>query len=103
MHHIILGYKKDYQIDHINHDKTDNRKKNLRYTTGSQNCMNTRAKGYNWNKKDKKWMVRIMVNNKSYYLGLFHKEQDAMNARKKAEEKYFGEYANKSKYAHMNV
>ena len=94
LHTFILGKPtKGYEIDHINHDKLDNRKQNLRFVTHSQNGMNRKYKGYYWSKSDKRWHARIIINQKRINLGYFINEQDAINARKIAVEKYFGEYA----------
>lgn len=105
MHRLILGLnttdKKD--VDHINHKKYDNRKSNLRIVSKSQNSMNTGLKnnntsgvtGVRWNKNRNKWESYIMVNKKYIYLGLFEKFENAVKARKDAEEEYFGEYAYK--------
>jgi len=95
LHHLILGKPLiGYEIDHINHNTLDNRKQNLRFATRSQNGMNNKSKGYSWHKSNNKWRVRITTNHKSIFLGYFINEQDAINARKKAEQTYFGEYTN---------
>ena len=48
--------------------------------------------GVYWNKRAKKWQVQIMINGESIYLGLFKEKIDAINKRKEAEIKYFGEF-----------
>ena len=94
LHQLILGKKEKYITDHINHDKLDNRKQNLRFVTVSQNGMNRKnAKGYYWNKKNKKWQVYICIDYKHIYLGCFINKLDAIKARRQAELKYFGEFA----------
>lgn len=45
--------------------------------------------GVSWNKKAQKWVSYIKLRGRSIYLGSFHNKQDAINARKAAEEKYF--------------
>src|ERR1039457_4498915 len=40
MHRYIMSPKKNEQIDHINHDKLDNRKSNLRICSNTQNGQN---------------------------------------------------------------
>jgi len=43
-------------------------------------------------------MAQIVINYKHVYLGEFKNKQNAINTRKNAEQKYFGEYA----YNHNN-
>lgn len=64
-------------LDHINGDKTDNRIKNIRSVTRKQNAMNTRAKGYSFNKTNNKFVARIIVDGKYINLGYFNNEGDA--------------------------
>lgn len=48
--------------------------------------------GVYYDKSRGKWTAEIMFKKKKYYLGRFEKKEDAVKARKQAEEKYFGEY-----------
>jgi len=96
LHQFILGKKKGLEIDHINHNKLDNRSQNLRHCTGSQNQMNNNAKGYRWNESNNKWRAGIVVNKRKINLGYFKNEEDAKKAREDAKIKYFGEYRFKS-------
>lgn len=92
-------------VDHKKHPprnekKIDNRKCNLEIKTSSQNNMNcvcysnntSGVKGISWHKRLQKWRAYIQFNKKPIYLGYFTDKQDAIDARKKAEEKYFGKY-----------
>jgi len=82
------------KLDHINRIRDDNRINNLREVTNSQNCQNTslRAdntsghKGVSWSKGHRKWQAQIKVNNVYLYLGRFDILDDAIAARKQAEE-----------------
>lgn len=98
MHRLLLAPQQSYQIiDHINHDKLNNRRSNLRIVTNSQNQMNrdkpkqntSGVKGVYWHKNKKKWQANIQIDNKLLYLGIFNSKQDAIMARKEAESKYF--------------
>lgn len=88
-------------IDHIEHHLYDNRKSHLRKANNSQNTMNSILKsnnssgvtGVSWDKKRNKWIVSIMKNYKAIYLGRFDDFEDAVKARKSAEEIYFGEWS----------
>jgi len=93
LHIFILGEKKGFDIDHINHNTLDNRKRNLRHCSHSENCMNQKAKGYSWSKDKQKWVARITVNYKRIHLGYFKTESEAIKARHDGEIKYFGKYA----------
>lgn len=86
--------------DHINGDKLDNRKANIRFVPQELNSQN-RGKGKNntsghtgvsWQVRYKKWSAYITVNRKRIHLGTFSDRQDAIAAREAAEIKYFGEY-----------
>lgn len=46
-------------------------------------------KGVAWSKSNKKWRSSIMFKRKQIHLGYFEKIEDAIHARKRAEEEYF--------------
>ena len=102
MHRIITNCPDGFEVDHINHDKLDNRKSNLRVCSTSENQQNqkirTKAKtssykGVNFDKHAGKWRARIMLNNKREYLGYFTNEIDAAIAYNVAAIELFGEFA----------
>lgn len=96
LHRLLMNTPENFVTDHINHNILDNRKQNLRIVTQSQNCMNRKdVKGYYWRKNINKWQVLIKINQKGIRLGCFKKEKDAIQARKNAEQQYFGEFAYK--------
>lgn len=90
-----------FDIDHINRDRLDNRKENLRIATRSQNNMNSKIpvnntsgfKGVSWHKQNKKWYARISVNRKVHRLGFFSDKMEAVKKYDQAMIKYFGEFA----------
>ena len=101
MHRLVVNADNDKLVDHKNHNTFDNRKSNLRIVDKSQNMMNRRiaknntsgVTGITWRNDSNKWRVRIQVNNKSISIGSYDTIEDAIEARNKAEEKYFGEYS----------
>lgn len=101
LHRFLTECPETAIVDHINQNKADNRKCNLRIVNHSQNNMNkpmpkNNTSGYvgvNYHKKNRKWTASISVNRHQIYLGSFEMIQDAIEARKKAEEKYFGAFS----------
>lgn len=83
------------EIDHINCDPSDNRIRNLRVCTRSQNVMNTRrGNGVCWVKARKKWQVIIKAGGKSHYIGHFAERSKADAAAAEAIRRLHGEFSN---------
>lgn len=106
IHKQILNlFDKASVIDHIDHNGLNNQKNNLRICTRMQNCRNRRIenlrtinstskhKGVGWNKRNRKWRARIVVNKKDMHIGFFKNELEAAKAYDKTALKYFGEFA----------
>lgn len=91
-----------HMIDHINNDPSDNRWKNLRPATKSQNQMNVKRiksntsghKGVTWSKASQKWRASIKANGKQFHLGVFEQIEDAVRAYADAAARLHGEFAN---------
>lgn len=84
-----------WDIDHINGKKNDNRLNNLRAVPHKLNRRNNRKSKNNtsgcpgvYSHPDGRWRARIKVNYKFLHLGLFEKKEDAIFARKEAEEQH---------------
>ena len=104
-HHVIfhrlIWPREADQIDHIGNNKQDNRKCNLREVNNSKNQMNQKLQknnksgyhGVTWHKRDQIWEAHIGYNKQQIYIGRFTHLEDAVKARKEAEEKYFQQYA----------
>ena len=101
MHRVINNTPEDLQTDHINRNKLDNRRCNLRSVTNRENAFNVSTrknslsghKGITWHKKAKKWETYIQVFDKKIHLGVFINIESAIKVREEAERKYFGEFA----------
>lgn len=79
-------------IDHINHNKEDNRWENLREVTRTENNRNvpisknntTGITGISLHKPTKKYRAYISRGSKQIHLGLFESINDAVQVRQKA-------------------
>jgi len=86
-------------LDHINGIPGDDRIENIQPATTTQNIQKAHRKasssgaiGVYWNKRNQKWFAHIKVEGKDRHLGSFKFLNGAIEARKKAEEKYFGKF-----------
>lgn len=87
---------KGFQIDHIDGNGLNNTIENLRLVTASENRKNSRKRrgnksgftGVIWYKATQKWMAYINDNCKRIHLGFFIAKEEAIAARKIAEQKY---------------
>ena len=99
--HFLLNHKSNRKIfvDHINRNKLDNRKLNLRFCTKSQNACNAEKRkdnksGYRGVFLHRgKWVATIAKNKKTYYLGSFNNKNEAAKAYNEGAKKLHGEYA----------
>lgn len=99
IHSVVMGKKDGFEIDHIDGDKTNNQRSNLRFATRGQNRANSRLgknnkSGYRGVRlKDKKWVAQITVLGKNIYLGRFEIKEDAALAYNSAAEFFHKEFA----------
>lgn len=84
MHHLIIGRKKGYDVDHINNNKSDNRIQNLRFLNRSKNNFNRKNnfdKSIYYNNKSKKWRLQLSINGKLNHIGCYKNKKDAIKKR----------------------
>lgn len=93
LHRYLMQATSCQSIDHIDGNKLNNQKSNLRFCTNSQNQANRKMKGYSWNLKDKKWRAKITINHKQMHLGSYNTEAEAKEAYNQAKIKYYGDFA----------
>ncbi len=109
MHRLINKTPKNKMTDHINGDKLDNRKVNLRTCDMRENVINRRLRPDNtsgfrgvsmhwpreWQKRGwaKSWKATIHIYNKQIVLGYFKSKEQAAQAYNVAAKKYYGEFA----------
>jgi hypothetical protein len=88
-------------VDHIDGDKLNNRRENLRLVTSKQNSRNRRIsknntsgyKGVTFLAKREKWLAQIWHQGKNMNLGLYDSPALAAHAYNEAALKYHGEHA----------
>lgn len=97
LHTLLLPKKENMEIDHIDTDRTNNCRSNLRYVTHHQNVLNRKGvKGCYFRKRRGKWIAQIQYNYKNMYLCQYDTEKEANNKYLEARVKYFGEYRYKA-------
>ena len=97
----MTGEWPQHEIDHKDRNRQNCAWDNLRTATSSQNKMNrgpnsvntSGIKGVSWRKDRNKWDVRVMVEKKNFYIGLFSDLQEATEAYNAAALRLHKEYA----------
>ena len=89
MHRLLTGFP--LEVDHINGDRLDNRKENLRSVDRRTNCRNrhdemtSQYPCVSWAKHANKWRLRIWNGNKHKHYGYFETEEEANEMRRRIE------------------
>lgn len=99
MHRAIVAAPLGLDVDHIDGNRLNNRKSNLRLSTRSQNHFNRKPrqktasgyKGVSWSKD--RWMVRVVIGGRSKNIGKFNCKHDAAEAYNAAASREYGEFA----------
>jgi hypothetical protein len=87
MHRLLCDPPPGFVVDHINRDRLDNRRGNLRAVTASENNLNakdrqrrSRSRGVYWHNKARKWYAQGSWAGVRKHLGLFETEEEAAQA-----------------------
>ena len=97
LHRVIMDAPDDRDVDHINHNKLDNRQSNLRVCTRSQNSLNRSKrvncssifKGVYYYARHRNWRAQI----KGIHIGYFATETEAATAYDDRAMAMFGKFA----------
>jgi hypothetical protein len=106
MHKVVAARKGvTGEIDHRNQNKLDNRRRNLRPATRSQNTSNGKIradnqsgyKGVSWDEQSQRWRARLQCkgtpNEIGYFPGTEAGKEQAARAYNKAAKAHFGKFA----------
>jgi hypothetical protein len=99
MHRLIIGAKKGQIVDHINQDRSDNRRGNLRITSRAINAINSKLRKSNTSgyrgvyMQDGKWKAQISFDNEQKHLGYYSTKEEAALAYNVSALEYYGEDA----------
>jgi len=93
LHNLLLPPRQGMCADHINRNKLDNRRENLRYVTKGENNRNTfrrdNTSGFTGVSRTgtrlRPWVVRYSFNGKYHHVGCFVTKQEAVCARARVE------------------
>jgi hypothetical protein len=96
LHRLLMNFPKE--VDHIDRNKANNKKNNLRSVTSSQNATNrgksknnkTGIIGVYWRKQSNRYHSNIYANGERLNLGYYKDFAEAVIVRLKAELEYFG-------------
>ena len=100
-HRIIMHALPGQVVDHINKNRADNRKQNLRCCDRAENIRNrglystntSGVTGVFYDNQRGKWVASITFNNKRHLLGRFETKEGAVEARIRKELELFWEFA----------
>jgi hypothetical protein len=93
MHRVIMGlaFGDGLEVDHMNHDRLDNRRVNLRVVTHAQNDQNRPSlqrtsmyRGVSWDKLNHSWRATVRPEGRQITLGHYVAELDAARAAEAA-------------------
>jgi hypothetical protein len=92
----VHGYLPPEEIDHIDHDRSNNKLSNLRLASHQGNGKNQTLRGDNtsgfcgvcWAQRDCKWLAQIRVDGRRIHLGYADTKAEAVKLREAANRKY---------------
>jgi hypothetical protein len=101
MHREIMNPPKGMVVDHIDGNKQNNCRSNLRICTRQENMQNrakpigrtSRFKGVYYKKDRRKWCAKVYLNGGPFWLGYFDDEVEAARAYDRKAVELFGEFA----------
>ncbi len=101
MHREIVQPPPGMVVDHIDHNRGNNCRSNLRACTHQENMYNrakrsrscSHFKGVGYRKRDRKWYAEVVFRGETIWLSFFDTEVEAARAYDRAAVEFFGEFA----------
>lgn len=94
MHELLLEKNIQMVCDHINRNKLDNRKQNLRLVSQTINCLNRKTNNISFHKASKLWRVYCSIKGKY----LYHQYTKTFDEAERLKDKLELQYLNGIKY-----
>lgn len=101
MHRVILDAPRSIAVDHINNNRLDNRRSNLRFSDAKGNNGNqsirvggtSKFKGVHFSPAKNRWIAQISRDGRRIHIGTFTSEDEAAIAYNLAALAHFGDFA----------
>ncbi len=99
LHRLVMRAPEHVLVDHINGDKMNNQRDNLRKASFAENMYNLGVRkgsksGYKGvTKKGEKWLARIQYKKKQYTIGTYDTKEEARDAYNARAVELFGDFA----------
>jgi len=101
LHRVILDAPPGVEVDHINRNRLDNRRSNLRLATDGENARNCKRntrntsgyKGVHFDDRVRRWGASVVLDGRAYWMGLFDTPEQAAFAYDFAATALHGEFA----------
>ena len=94
IHRVIMNAPAGLHVDHINHNKMDNRAENLRVVTRSQNSHNRlRYPKGSYRYRNGRWCARYSHNRRIVFVGYFKTADQAQEATERHKRQHIPGYA----------
>ena len=94
---VITDVGPGMEVDHINRNRLDNRRANLRVASRSLNAQNltprtdgsSRHRNVHWCTEKQRWVVKVRLNGRRHYVGSFTDEETAGRAAENSRRQLF--------------
>lgn len=101
LHRLVAQTPEDYITDHINGNRLDNLRSNLRVVTNKQNVWNSGLRndntsgyrGVHFRKDRGRWTAEIKANGKKHCLGCYNTAEEAAVVYNRKAKELFGDFA----------